>query len=80
MYYHQNVTVCIAGLDFIPFDDLELIFSPGETRMCATFDVRLDGIVEGTEFVQLTVHSTTVGVRSPNMIFLSILDNDRELF
>ena len=69
----------IAGLDFIPFDDLTLVFNPGETRVCALFQVVQDGLVEGTESVQLTVASTTIGIGSPNMIILSILDSDGEL-
>ena len=47
--------------------------------MCAPFQVAQDELVEETESVQLTVTSTTIGIGSPNMIILSILDSDREL-
>ena len=71
--------IYIAGSDFEIFDNERLFFDPGDTRVCATFTVRQDGAVEGTEFVELRLTSTTLSVTSPNLIRVSILDSDREL-
>ena len=74
------VCFCSAGSDYVPFDDTRLTFSPGDTRMCSDLMIRQDDTVEGTEFVNLTVSSTTLQLDSPSSVILSILDSDRELF
>ena len=71
--------LCTEGADFTPFDDMRLTFNPGDTRICATFMVRQDDTVEGTESVNLTISSTTLQLGSPSNVILSILDSDREL-
>ena len=71
--------LCTEGADFIPFDDLRLTFNPGNTSICATFMVRQDDTVEGTESVNLTISSTTLQLGSPSNVILSILDSDRKL-
>ena len=71
--------LCTEGADFTPFDDLRLTFNSGDTRVCATFMVREDDTVEGTESVNLTISSTTLQLGSPSNVILRILDSDREL-
>ena len=47
--------------------------------MCADLVIRQDDTVETTEFVNLTVSSTTLQLESPSSVIVSILDSDREL-
>ena len=64
------------GADFTAFNDFKLTLFVGETRVCETLGITQDDGVEGEEFLELTLASSTLRLGSPSQITITIRDID----
>ena len=72
-------SLLLAGTDYTPFDELVLVFTPGGPRiLCEPFFVRVDGDLEGTEVVTVSLTSVDLTIGPRSSVVIIILDSDRE--
>ena len=73
------MTVNHTGSDYDPLVDQMLVFSVGATQVCQLLIVKQDNTVEGDEFLEVVISSTTFSIQTNfNEAQVNIQDSDSE--
>ena len=68
----------IAEEDFVGIFEQEVTFEEGNDRICITFTVIDDNIVEGEESLTVQIRSSSLLIGVPDMAVINIIDSSRK--